>query len=107
MSFRAPRSFFEQSKTALSPLEYELASERADTLGRQGRKVESALAKLAAWSENDHCTTDRESLLSDAAEAVWALFIQREICGLRNNREVIARYGIPGEVLARLGAARR
>lgn len=106
MSLRPPRSFFEQSRTASSPLEYELASERADTLGRQGRKVEAALAKLAAWSENNP-TTDRESLLDDAAEAVWALFIQREICGLRNNRDVVARYGIPGEVLARLGATRR
>ncbi|PKA43423.1 hypothetical protein N2599_27090 (plasmid) [Rhizobium sullae] len=107
MSFRPPRSLSDRPSTALNPLEYELASERADALGRQGRKVEAALAKLAASSENDHRIADRESLLEEASEAVWALFIQREVCGLRNNRDVIARYGIPGEVLARIGAIRR
>jgi len=108
MSFRPPRSLSEQSGSmTFNPLEYELASERADTLGRQGRKVEAALASLSAWSPDDDRAPDRQKLLDDAAEAVWALFIQREICGLRNNRDVVARYGIPGEVLARLGAARR
>lgn len=108
MSFRLPRSLSgQQAGATLNPLEYELASERADTLGRQGLKVEAALARLAAWSQDDRRQVDREGLLCDAADAVWALFIQREICGLRNNRDVVARYGIPDEVLARLGAVRK
>lgn len=107
MSLRPPRSLSERSNTPFSPLEYELAAGRADALGRQGRKVEQALANLADWTKDNTVTADRETLLGDAAEAVWALFIQREICGLRNNRDVIARYGVPGEVLARLGVVRK
>ncbi|MGO8389059.1 DUF6665 family protein, partial [Rhizobium johnstonii] len=48
-----------------------------------------------------------ERLLDDASDAVWAFFIQRDICGLRNNRDAIHRYGIPNEVIARLGAIRK
>ncbi|MDQ0563586.1 hypothetical protein QO004_005401 [Rhizobium mesoamericanum] len=105
MSLRPPRSISTPSRAGLSPLEYELASARADVLGRQGRKVEAALVKLASWS-SEH-KTDRQTLLDEASDAVWALFIQREICGLRNDKDVISLYQIPGEVLARLGAARK
>ena len=106
VSLRPPRSISAQSGSGLNALEYELASARADTLGRQGRRMEAALARLASWSpEGNH--TDRQALLDDASDAVWALFIQREICGLRNDKDVITRYQIPGEVLARLGAARK
>ncbi|WP_431322869.1 DUF6665 family protein [Rhizobium sp. YTU87027] len=105
MSLRPPRSISGQS-SALTPLEYELASARADALGRQGRKAEAALARLAAWSPGDGMV-DRQTLLEEASQAVWALLIQREICGLHNGKDVIKRYEIPGEVLARLGAVRR
>lgn len=106
MSLRPPRSLFSQ-QAGFNPLEYELASERADALGRQGRKVEATLARLAECTKDEGSEVAREKLLDDAAEAVWALFIQREVCGLRNNRDVIGRYAIPGEVLARLGASRK
>ena len=46
----------------------------------------------------------REALLKAAAEAVWALFIQREACGMRDQKPVIADLGIPRAVLVRLGA---
>lgn len=107
MSFRPPQSFRTQPDTGLNILEYELASERADALGRHGRKVEAALAALSAWKVDEPGGIDREALIDRASEAVWAFFIQREICGLRNNRDVISRYGIPNEVLARLGAVRK
>ncbi len=107
MSVRPPTSFQAGSDSGFNVLEYELASERADALGRNGRKVERALADLAAWRADDPDAGDREVLLESASQAVWAFFIQREICGLRNTREVIARYGIPGEVLSRLGAVRK
>ncbi|OHV77099.1 DUF6665 family protein [Rhizobium sp. LCM 4573] len=107
MSFRLPRSLSQPWSSSFSPLEYELASERADTLGRQGRRVEEALAKLKSWRAEEPAHLDREVLVNDASVAVWEFFIQREICGLRNTCEVIDRYGIPGEVLVRLGAARK
>ena len=44
------------------------------------------------------------SLLKRAAEAVYAYFIQRELCGMRRHQDVIREYRIPNEVLVRLGA---
>ncbi|MDH6264806.1 hypothetical protein M2360_000187 [Rhizobium sp. SG_E_25_P2] len=82
-------------------LEYELMSERADSLGRAGLKVEALISQLQNAEGKK-----RDVLLFDAAEAVQALFIQREVCGLRNGRDIVARYGIPGDVIARLGVRR-
>ncbi|MBY5344456.1 hypothetical protein E0H35_24140 [Rhizobium leguminosarum bv. viciae] len=109
MSVRPPQSFLqsEQDRNGFNVLECELMSERADSLGRHGLKVEAALAALKAWAADRQSAEDRERLLDDASDAVWAFFIQREICGLRNNRDAIQRYGIPNEVIARLGAIRK
>ena len=47
----------------------------------------------------------RRELVTEAAREVWAFFVQRELCGLRDQKQVIAFYGIPNEVLVRLGAS--
>ncbi|NKL78369.1 DUF6665 family protein [Rhizobium leguminosarum] len=109
MSVRPPQSFrqSEQDRNGFNVLEYELMSERADSLGRHGLKVEAALAALKAWAPDRQSAEERERLVNEASNAVWAFFIQREICGLRNNRDAIQRYGIPNEVIARLGAMRK
>ena len=44
------------------------------------------------------------SSMKTAADAVWGFLVQREIMGLRDRAAIIAHYGIPKEVLARLGA---
>jgi hypothetical protein len=93
--------------TALNVLEYELMSERADALGRHGLKVEKALSLLAEHLDRGCSAEKREDLLNDAADKVWAFFIQREMCGLRSQKDAIRRYGIPPEVIARLGIVRR
>ena len=49
----------------------------------------------------------RLELVRDAAKKVWAFFVQRELCGLRDQKEMIRFYGIPGEVLVRLGAVEK
>lgn len=93
--------------TGLNLLEYELMSERADALGRHGLKVEKAIAALNVLGDPAITPERREDLLNQAADVVWAFFIQREICGLRSNRDAVQRYGIPKEVMARLGIVRK
>lgn len=104
MSLRPPVSHVENAtgKSPINVFEYELMAERADSLGRAGQRAEAALLQLQQASPDQ-----RDSLIERAAEEVYALFIQREICGLRNGSEVIARYRIPGAVIARLGVTRR
>ena len=109
MTVRPPQSLSPSLSrdTGLNLLEYELMSERADALGRHGLKVEKAIAALSVLSDPGTTPQQREQLLDDAADVVWAFFIQREICGLRSNRDAVQRYGIPKEVMARLGIVRR
>jgi hypothetical protein len=82
-------------------------SERADALGRHGLKVEKALALLAERLAAGCPQEERDALLDDAADKVWAFFIQREMCGLRSQKDAIRRYAIPPEVIARLGIVRK
>ena len=85
----------------LVALDYELAQEQASALGRAGRRVAETLAALAAAETN---TAEREALLGEAAAAVWAYFVQREMIGFRRHDDAVRVYGIPQGVLARLGA---
>ena len=109
MGVRPPQSLRQPhlAEGGFNVLEYELLSERASALGRHGLKVETALAQLQAWDQARHDDAERERRVNEAADAVWAFFIQREICGLRNNRDLIQRYAIPGEVLAKVGVVRK
>jgi hypothetical protein len=45
-------------------------------------------------------------LLWELAERLEAFIVQREACGLRDFRHVLAYYDIPREVLERIGASR-
>ena len=92
-------------QTGASILDYEIQEERANALGMAGRKVELALEALRSFGPEVGSAEERAVLLKAAAKAVWHYFIQREACGIRNQRPAIEHYGIPGEVLARLGAS--
>jgi hypothetical protein len=83
-----------------NPLDAEILAEKASSLGHHGRQVEKAIAALRA---HEGTAEERQDLLRKAAREVWAFFVQRELCGLRDQREVIRFYGIPQEVLVRLG----
>lgn len=85
-------------------LENEIAGEKAASLGHHGRQVEKALAALRAFDAAPGAPEDRQMLARKAAREVWAFLVQRELCGLRDQKEVVRHYDIPGEVLARLGA---
>ncbi|TPL64886.1 DUF6665 family protein [Mesorhizobium sp. B2-3-15] len=103
MSLRPPSHLAGTSAAdaAFDALGHEILAEKAAALGRAGQRVEETLARLRD-NGNDEL---RPRLLKDAAVAVHAYFIQRELCGLRKHDAVIREYNIPRAVLVRLGAA--
>ena len=103
MTVRPPSQFSAATlqDSLVSALDYEVAQEKASSLGHAGRIVAERMATLHAFEGE---RADRIPLLKDAADAVWAYFIQRELCGLRRHDDAIREYGIPREVLVRLGA---
>ena len=105
MSLRMPSNFSGRaaSDAAFDLLGDEILAEKADALGRAWRKAETYLTQLRAFDpESD--PDRRTALVKQTADAVYAYFIQRELCGLRRHDDVIREYGIPREVLVRLGA---
>lgn len=103
MSLRPPSLYSGRSasEAAFDLLGHEILQEKASALGRAGRQVGEKLARLG---QLDAGTEAHAAALKEAAEAVYAYFIQRELCGLRRHQEVIRELGIPEEVLVRLGA---
>lgn len=100
---RTPRNLSTQPliQTGSSVLDAEILAEKASALGRAGHNVEVALRKL---NELDKSAAKRPAAIKSAARAVYHYFIQRELCGFRNHAGPIRQYGIPREVLVRLGA---
>jgi hypothetical protein len=98
---RMPRSLARRLgvETGEAVLRHELLEEQAASLGRMGRKMETALAALRA-----HEGEGRAQALKAAADAVWCFLVQREVMGLRDRAAIVAQYDIPREVMARLGA---
>lgn len=92
-----------RSDAAFNVLEADLIAEKASSLGHHGRLVEEALAALGAV-DRDGDPEAKLALVKKAARQVWAFFVQRELCGLRDQKQIIKDYAIPGEVLVRLGA---
>lgn len=90
-----------------NPIQNEIIAEKASSLGHHGRLVEKAMAALNAFDAATGTAEDRLVLVRAAARDVWAFFVQRELCGLRDQKDVIRHYGIPAEVLVRLGAVER
>lgn len=86
-------------ETGEAVFRHELMEEQAYSLGRAGRKVETTLAALREHPGGE----GRAEALKAAAEAVWAFLVQREVLGLRDRAYIVAHYGIPREVLNRLG----
>src|SRR3954453_15118547 len=103
MSLRMPGQYSAPGARdeGLSYLDHEIAGEKAAALGRAGERVERTLAALRAHQRDE---AERTRLLRAASEAVYAYFIQRELCGMRRHQGVIREYQIPIQVLARLGA---
>lgn len=87
-----------RNSNGLSQLENEILAEKASALGHHGRKVEDAIKSLIDAGE------PHDPELVDAAAAdVWEYFVQRELCGMTDHKQVIADMGIPAAVVNRVG----
>jgi len=96
-----------RSDAAFNVLGADIIAEKAASLGHHGEKVEKAMTALRAFDAHPGLPDERIKLVRKAARDVWAFFVQRELCGFRDQKQVIKDYGIPGEVLVRLGAVDR
>lgn len=103
MALRPPGNLSANSlaETGFDALGYEILAEKAAALGRAGERAEICLRRL---KQHENGPDQRVALVRETAEAVYAWFIQRELCGFRRHDDVIREYAIPKEVLARLGA---
>src|SRR4051812_3341895 len=97
-------------ETGWEVLGHEVAQQKAQTLGSLTTQVEEALARLRTFDAGAPETgrePQRAPLVNHAAGRVWALMIQRELCGIRQWEAVVKEYGIPREVLNRVGQVTR
>jgi hypothetical protein len=99
MSFRLPQTL--SSDAAFDQIQHEVLGEKAAALGRAGKLVEERMAVLASAPAKGAA---RVEAVQQAADAVYALIIQRELCGLRNQDDALQLYGVTPEVTARIGA---
>jgi hypothetical protein len=103
----APKNIWTDNSTAL---DYEIAQEKASTLGRLGRALETALNALREFEAQSHEASAeqkhaRGQLVAAASRALWHFVVQREALGLRDSRQVMRDYRVPAEVQNRMGAA--
>jgi hypothetical protein len=113
MTLRPPRSGARAAPEAA--LGYEIAQEQAAALGRLGRALEAALSALsrhdgangrhadAAGRPGAPTDPRRERLVQEASDALWCFVVQREACGLIDQRQVIRGYDVPADVRNRMG----
>jgi hypothetical protein len=101
-----------RAENPAAALDYEIAREKASALGRLGRRLEAALAALAAFDaqHEDEASASpairreqRAELVASAGEVLWSFIVQREACGLRDSARAMRDYGVPPEVRLRMG----
>jgi hypothetical protein len=101
-----------RAENPVAALDYEIAREKASALGRLGRRLEAALAALAAFETqaDDEASASpamrrerRDALVAAAGEVLWSFIVQREACGLRDSARAMRDYGVPAEVRLRMG----
>ena len=100
---------FRLHRVPVDVLDYEIAQDMVAALGRMGRALEEALAKLQEFdAENPRSgapasAKERRTLVTEAGHALWMFVVQREACGLRDGRTVMRDYNVPGEVQRCMG----
>jgi len=104
-------------RTPVDVLNYEIVQEQAAALGRMGRALEVALAKLREFDAAHpragapvSTQKARHVLVMEAGHALWMFVVQREACGLRDSRLLMRDYrdyNVPVEVQQLMGAVQK
>ena len=84
-------------------LKFQLLEGLDGSVSRCERALQAALETL----ERQRSLADpaeRARALDAAADAAWRLIVQHEACDVCDHRELVERYHIPPEVMARIGA---
>jgi hypothetical protein len=100
---------FRPDRIPVDALDYEIVQEQAVALGRMGRALEAALARLREFDATHPrslapAQQARRTLVTEAGHALWMFVVQREACGLRDSRTVMRDYNVPDEVQQCMGA---
>jgi hypothetical protein len=90
--------------TGEARLKFDLLEDIDAGLSRSEREVERAIEALHEHDVELGDPAIRSRLLDSAADAVWRLFVQREAGDLTDHQPLIQRFGIPHDVLARVGS---
>lgn len=114
MNVRAPQSFRQAADVdpLSAALAHEILAEKAGTYGRLMRRLEKSLAALTTFDENhsagplaEDLADMRDGLLADAADALWFVIIQRDLCGFGHTARFLADLGVSKEVQLRMGCS--
>lgn len=86
-------------------LELEIAREQASALGRTGRKLRLSLEAYQGSLDDDLSAQQEKKLLTEIANNVWALLLQREFVGFveGNLSWLRSNYVIPEQAIKMLG----
>ena len=93
------------SSSKHSAIELEIAKEQASALGRAGRKLRLSLESYQSKFDRNFNTEQKNELLCEIADNVWALVLQREFVGFieGNLKWVRENYVIPDEAINMMG----
>ncbi|MEW6305008.1 MAG: hypothetical protein AB1705_16150 [Verrucomicrobiota bacterium] len=97
-----------------NPLAAEILQEATEAYFAGCRKMVAALEALRTFdrevappAQDGERVTRRSQLLDDAAERVHFVLIQRDAMQLSRSETFLEDYGVPAEVVARLGKYQR
>ncbi|WP_026380990.1 DUF6665 family protein [Afifella pfennigii] len=111
MSVRPPRILAPKAQPSpLDALHQEMLAEKAGALSRMVWRFERALEAWRALERAEEggpaAATARAQAFDAAAEALWALMVQRDALGLPGTERLMREYDVPPALRARLGIVR-
>ena len=81
-----------------------IRGETASALGQAGKRLRLAVEALADFDKRrSNNSSDRESLLRDAADALYSYVVQKELIGITDHEMLSKVYGVTPEMWHLMG----